>query len=219
MLDNHPERSEFPKRSRSYIGTFNFSYAAEFYTRDDVKILIPFDGVKIGCVNTEDLWDRKIKSSLFSNDLYKHELPNLDQLNTVLADLINDLKDFMLKTKNIKVDINLKNVEHSFENMKNAIKRLEQEWDKMSSDDKKQFIKSYNNHSDYFYLIDETKLVKALNDKSLWDKILEMYSPASTNHTWCTTKTMKRNQKGEVWIGGPCVVITVEMWREMLNEK
>jgi hypothetical protein len=59
ILDGLPSMSRFPKRSRSFIATTHYA-TANGYASGDPLIVIPFDGVKIGSVNRQDMWDTKI---------------------------------------------------------------------------------------------------------------------------------------------------------------
>lgn len=58
ILDNIESMSDFPKRSRSLIGSFDESNSDQYGA---VYALIPFDGVKIGCVKSDDLWETEIR--------------------------------------------------------------------------------------------------------------------------------------------------------------
>lgn len=51
--DNHPDWSEFPKRSRSFICSNDFDIANNF---GDTHLLIPYDDAHIGVVPEEDLF-------------------------------------------------------------------------------------------------------------------------------------------------------------------
>lgn len=55
ILDNHPDRQQFPKRSRSFICT-TIRSSATGYAHGSPNIIIPFDGVPIGAVNQRDMW-------------------------------------------------------------------------------------------------------------------------------------------------------------------
>lgn len=74
ILDNHPDRKQFPKRSRSFIGTIE-SISTHGY--GDLFCIIPFDNVPIGIVNHRDIWDTEISmfgrtfSIIAWNDLFE----------------------------------------------------------------------------------------------------------------------------------------------------
>lgn len=63
ILDNHPGRTDFPKRSKSLIGTTSLKTAIN-YMKGESKtpyVMIPFDDAKIGVVNKADMWYTKIQ--------------------------------------------------------------------------------------------------------------------------------------------------------------
>ena len=51
--DNHPDWADFPKRSRSFICSNDYSIANNF---GDVHILVPYDNAHVGVVPDEDLF-------------------------------------------------------------------------------------------------------------------------------------------------------------------
>lgn len=64
ILDNHPDRKNFPKRSRCFIATTNmlraYAYIGSSKATSDVIHIIPADDAKIGLVNREDMWDTRV---------------------------------------------------------------------------------------------------------------------------------------------------------------
>lgn len=63
ILDNHPYRGDFPKRSRSFIGSTNFNRSKGYHGWSSDRgpmVMIPYDDTKIGLVNREDMWDTEI---------------------------------------------------------------------------------------------------------------------------------------------------------------
>lgn len=68
ILDNHPDRKNFPKRSKSFIATTDKSYARG-YTDEEPFIVIPEDSAKIGFVNKDDMWKTVIKLFGYANML------------------------------------------------------------------------------------------------------------------------------------------------------
>lgn len=67
IFDNHPEYKDFPKRSRSFICSTKYDDAKGF-GYNSTNIVIPFDGVRIGAVNEDDMWmtDVRFLGRLFS---------------------------------------------------------------------------------------------------------------------------------------------------------
>jgi len=99
ILDNHPEMKDFPKRSKSFIASTNYDRAFKFASGevDNFFILIPFNGVKIGIVPKEDIWDLDIH---FLGLYY-----NITGMNStfielgVLSKSIDDIKEYARKVK------------------------------------------------------------------------------------------------------------------------
>lgn len=63
ILDNIEGRSDFPKRSRSFIASTDQARAGAFggwNRKENLLALIPFNGTKIGFVNANDMWDTEI---------------------------------------------------------------------------------------------------------------------------------------------------------------
>lgn len=103
ILDNHPDRKNFPKRSRSFIASTDKDYASGYATwPQEPYVIIPADDAKIGFVNNEDAWDTPIK--LFG------ESSTIDRFNTKFdymlklrrSPVINDFYEFdkLLKNSN-----------------------------------------------------------------------------------------------------------------------
>ncbi len=73
LLDENPyNRAEgLPKRSKSLICSTDKKYAARY---GPLYAAIPFDGVKIGCVNKKDMWDTKVRLFRIQDtiDQYNH---------------------------------------------------------------------------------------------------------------------------------------------------
>ena len=105
IFDNHPEmiKMGFPKRSRSFICSLEKSRANDYHGRNtggEVFALIPFNDVRIGFVNKEDMWD--IHVNLFGMDL------DIDRVNTrfgriKIEDTWDGIKEFdqMLQGKSV----------------------------------------------------------------------------------------------------------------------
>lgn len=63
ILDNHPDRGDFPKRSRSFIGSTSYQRSKGYLgweSNAHPMVMIPYDDTKIGLVNQEDMWDTVI---------------------------------------------------------------------------------------------------------------------------------------------------------------
>lgn len=77
FFDNHPERVNWPKRSRSLICTTNRAMASS-YARGELSpyAVIPFDHTKLGAVNRNDIWETRLTTP----DVRRNELPDFNQV-------------------------------------------------------------------------------------------------------------------------------------------
>jgi len=83
ILDNNPLNKDFPKRSKSFVGTTSFDYALGYSSsgHHGVFVMVPTDSAKIGVVNHSDMWHTKIK--LFGLN------KNIEEFNNYFAELFN----------------------------------------------------------------------------------------------------------------------------------
>jgi hypothetical protein len=89
LFDSNPANSNFPKRSKSFICSTNY-YTARSYGRDGATFAVfPFNNSKIGCVNSNDIWD--IKADVPSLGL--HQI-GLTRLNHYLDGILSEPADF-----------------------------------------------------------------------------------------------------------------------------
>jgi hypothetical protein len=95
ILDNHPDRQDFPKRSRSFIASTDKSYAST-YGWGDVMIIIPADDAKIGVVGHDDMWTTRIK--LFGRRMGIEDANHFFGMLDLEQD-ITDIKQFDKKLK------------------------------------------------------------------------------------------------------------------------
>jgi hypothetical protein len=82
LFDTNPRNAKWPKRSKSIICANEVSRAFGYSRTGDegVFALIPFNGVNIACVNSEDIWDTKMPKPPF--DTFGgtgYELPDYGQ--------------------------------------------------------------------------------------------------------------------------------------------
>ena len=169
LLDNNPLCKAFPKRSRSFIATTD-RWNADAYSYGGTRfIMIPFDGVKIGAINDEDMWDTKIKmfGSSSSIDSYNGRWKRLG-----LKASVKSFEDFGKKLAT-------------------------------SGDAKRKFR-------------DEFGLTTDDQAEHFMENIWKAYGPESTGFTIHTTKDVQ-DAKGEVWVGGPVMYISMDMWDKMRN--
>ena len=174
LLDNHPDRGDFPKRSRSFIGTGSYNRASSYSGWSGVNgasfIMIPYDGVKIGVVGKDDMWDTSI--SLFGTT--------------------EDIQFFNRKFSNLDLKPTLK----SFEAYG---KKLE-----ISGPTRTDFRRRA------FPRATEEQM------KDFMGTIWHAYSAGKTKHAAYTTATLPhKGIDGEVWVGGPIIYISLDMWKAM----
>jgi hypothetical protein len=96
ILDNNPLMVDFPKRSRSFIGTVDYGRAEQY---GQPFIMIPADNAKIGVVGSEDIWDVRI--DLFGR---RKGIENLNLLYEILDLNDTDIDSFYKLDKLLKQD-------------------------------------------------------------------------------------------------------------------
>lgn len=89
ILDTNPAMKDFPKRSRSFIGSTAKARASTYSWSGGLYVLVPYDGVPIGWVGQGDMWDTKIT-------LFRHTL-EIENFNDYFEDLgiKPDIESFM----------------------------------------------------------------------------------------------------------------------------
>lgn len=181
IFDNHPEMKDFPKRSRSFIASTDLdkalSYGGQDY--DNLYVLIPFNGVKMGIVHSEDIWDLRI-------DLFGENW-DLKRANTVFRNLgltDNSFNEFIKYEKQI--------------NKPGGTSELL----------KKNFAATILGSKDDIDYYTENFL----------KHIFDAYSPKRIGLTVATTATMPHNLNSEVWIGGKCLVIKYNHWKNVVEK-
>lgn len=189
ILDNIPSRKDFPKRSRALIASTDKT-TAKGYAASTTKplVLIPYNGVKIGVVNKPDIWNTKIPKFFNLSNV------SIEDLNAVWKK-IKDIDDSDWSSF-LEFDKRLKAGD------KAAVDQLKQalavgwDWGRMKTVGK---IGDYEKDFSHFIeLIDE------------------VYSPEATGHAWYTTKNIPHDLgTTEVWIGGPTICMSEEMWENL----
>ena len=86
ILDHHPDRQNFPKRSKSLICTTDVRYAANYADNSakGIYAVIPFNDAKIGLVNKHDMWQTKI------GGIPGHWAVSIDRVNDLFTALAQD---------------------------------------------------------------------------------------------------------------------------------
>lgn len=95
ILDNNPNMTDFPKRSRSFIAT-NDKSTAHDYADDEPYVLIPFDDAKIGSVNEYDIWSTRITLFGIESDIEDH---NISFEHAGIKQTIEDIREFDRRLK------------------------------------------------------------------------------------------------------------------------
>lgn len=182
ILDNIPSRKDFPKRSKSFIGSRSIT-RAQNYGRSNVVIMIPYDGVKIGAVNKDDMWDTKIN--------VHNSIRRIESYNWVWERFFNALEKNSVKKK-----LNWQ----FFEKLDKALREKNPKTLDVFNDE---FCENTTRK------IDTTHFLKDIDDA---------YSPRATGHTCHTTENLPRiMSSSEVWVEGQCVLISEEMWNDLLR--
>lgn len=83
-MDNHSSWSKFPKRSKSFICCTDKSYADGYGS--NLKLILPYNGVKIGVCSGDDLWNSfpNIRSGLGDASDFNYILQTF--INIILTD-------------------------------------------------------------------------------------------------------------------------------------
>lgn len=182
IFDNHPKMVHYPKRSKSFITTTEGDNAAGY--ADNPFMLVPYDGVKMGVVNSTDMWANNI--SLFDSEFGI----NIERVNTYF-DMIPELKSGT-----------------SWEDWEQFDKKLKAK-DKIA-------ISNFNYAFDRFFKYDDDESNKKYQDNFI-NEVRKAYDPGVLGFTCHTTKTLGHNLESEVWVGGPCMLISMKMWDNMVD--
>jgi len=182
IMDNNPECSAFPKRSRSLICTMDAQRAASHAHGGQPVILIPTNGVRIGIVNRPDIWDTQI-------ELFEKK-GKIETFNTLWQRLELSDRDWS-----------------SFLNFANQLKSGNR--DAITS-------------LALVFGQPVNKVTRLGWDVNFLKHVFDAYGPAQTGHTAATSSSLPHNEKkSEVWVGGPCIAISSQMWphiREGFNK-
>ncbi len=188
IFDNIPSMQKFPKRSRSFIASTDQTRASEYDDDGNVIVLIPFNGVKIGSVENTDMWDTTI--NFFGKD------KQIETLNSVFDNLIgSDSWESILEYDSKLKAADAESNEDDVETAKRAAYKLKR----------------------FYTLFPKWSYPKSIHLQFL-EEIKRAYSPSETGFKVYTTKTLpKTDHESEVWVGGPCVALTVEALFEIMK--
>lgn len=103
IFDTHPERANWPKRSRSLIATTNSDYASSY---GRMYAVIPANGSLIGAVNRGDIWNTELKNLrtelyVMNERVWKHiigEVYDIDDIEHAAATIAKHGIDDSTKT-------------------------------------------------------------------------------------------------------------------------
>lgn len=179
LLDHNPLNAKIglPKRRFSIIGSTNYNRARVYASwENEPYAVIPFDGVKIGCVGREDIWDTEIEVL----DVHK----SIDRFNKdEFPDIFRD----------------------------DTIESMKELSDKLASGDKDEFSRVKG----VFYL--DTNEYDDIIKTDFLGYLFKCYGPKSTKFKAATSATVDTSKKQEVWIGGKCVLIKYNIWKQMVK--
>ncbi len=179
LLDYNPLNAKIglPKRRFSIIGSTDYARAKVYASWENQPYaVIPFDGVKIGCVGNEDIWDTEIEilGTTKSIDMFNEdEFPRLFKDDTIES--MKKLSDKLASGD------------------KGALRRVQQVFELESND--------YND------------IIKP----DFLGYLFKCYGPKSTKFKVATSATVDTSKKQEVWIGGKCVLIKYNIWKQMVK--
>ena len=73
IIDHNLKGTDYPLRSKSIICSNSFDYAYEYsdYDEDKTLVVIPFDGVKIGVCEDNDIWETKVKFKNYADKIHE----------------------------------------------------------------------------------------------------------------------------------------------------
>jgi hypothetical protein len=186
IFDNHPEMTDFPKRSRGFIGSTGKSTALMGYADANIDflfVMIPFDDAKIGVVPATDIWHLKV--NVFGMNAYLESINN--KFSMLHEDDIMDFYNF---------DENLRAVCRSKRGLNH-----EDEWDGDAADwaSWASALRGYDMFKSIFPDGDCMKYMDTINDA---------YSPRKTGLHWYYPKDLPKNLKNnEVWVSGKMLMV------------
>jgi hypothetical protein len=197
IFDNHPDMTEYPKRSKSFISTTDKATAESYssYHNSDNRpvVMIPFNGTKIGVVNEPDMW----RVNIF--DLFG----NFDT----------------------GVGIRINKVNYVFGEIKSLRHRPWSDWinfDRELRDGEQnslgEFAKAFNNT--------DTPAFDWLKEHTDWTdnflkNVFDAYDPEVLGFNVGTTKSLAGlnfQSNTEVWIGGKCLVMKLDIWEQLRKQ-
>lgn len=178
-MDNHPQWSQYPKRSKSFICTNDKGYARGF--GNDMKIVIPFDGVDIGVCSRHDLWSSFL-------------MVMKDGLSYSMDDF-NDTVEIFIST--VLGDSGYQSYDGSWSEYKKVIEKVDKDYD----------IDHIIRVTEYKDSIgDLGKLVKKYG--SFMKTLEELMSPKLNNFSLIKNPNYLPTDEREIWMEGPILMVS-----------
>ena len=199
IIKEIPAWNKFPSRSRFIKGYTQFSRT---YGGDDVYVLIPFDGTKIGIAP---------KNSFYHSFTDIEKSLGFDRVdNKTFADWVRTLQDAMSKITDFKAEKNdpvtysqfkkyLTQIDKALGNDRVLLKKQMSESDKLTDDQAKMLKDMLSRHIVNMELYLAEKLEPEING---FETVrIESFSKASGDH--------------EIWVDQPCLLIKRTKYIEM----
>jgi len=188
ILDNIPSMKGFPKRSRSFIGSTSQDRASIYgYMNNKFFVMIPYDDVKIGIVNQDDMWDSLVR--LFGEEEHVQDF--------------NRCWQSLFSRANIKI---AKSV--TWEDFKKLSSQMEKNREKMINLISQSFeVAEFRVEKE----LGKMTLLEYLNRQ--YSPIFTGFKSVTTKDKSIIQKAVK--QQSEVWVGGKIMMISTTMWNRM----
>jgi len=186
--------AEYPRRSKSIIcGTYDNSQATGYGS--NLYAVFPHDDVKIGVCAGEDIWNSTLR-------LFKNRKRPITEINDALS---------LLKTPTTSFD---DIVNHLATIVKFGDDRvLKQLPEKVA----KEADEAFRNLETYF------PNIIGMSKEQIEKSLREAYSPEHLAFELATTKNVGQLNNRELWIGGTCMLIPMEVYeskvKQILNSK
>ena len=187
LMDNLPSWKQYPKRSRSLICSTDI-FNASSYGMD--YMVFPYNGTKIGIVNSEDIWNTFKNLYLGANDLT----------------MFNDILENILNVANFNIGIG-NSYDTSWNVLLKVIKNADKKKDIVLQSIEEEIVElsTYKIYKEkkwiYKWLHSDKSLVEVLNDEM--DPSMHAFKLVKAGNGLPYDR--------ELWVGGPCVLIRPDM--------
>lgn len=196
-IDNHPDWSKYPRRSKSFICSTDQEYASGF--GNSVKIILPYDNVNIGVCSNHDFWGSFNDTLPDGTDMSDFN----DYIEKILQRINGKMTSYDTDWNTLKSAIKDADAEFSPEQMKETV------MGRINSNDNRFYVASYS--------VDriESMLNKIIQYGSIW-KFMEYTLNPSHNRF----KVVKSGDTGllgdyEVWMEGPILMFEWDDYKKI----